>query len=92
MMRRRLEVDRARSSRRDHLYAATTLSEVHESVVQGLGSTAGHIILGPDGGVFMGSLVGLQIYDGNFNLVKSAGMPTVAMPADPTAFCAALSA
>jgi len=36
--------------------------------------------------------VGLQIYDGNFNLVKSAGMPTVAMPADPTAFCAALSA
>jgi hypothetical protein len=39
----------------EFLYEAGVLQNF---IVQGLGSTAGHIILGPDGGVFMGSLVG----------------------------------
>jgi len=56
----------------------------------GLDSNVGKILLGPDGGVFMGTGVGRIVLDGNFQLVSFTGMPAVAMPADSTAFCAAL--
>ena len=57
----------------------------------GLDSNVGKILLGPDGGVFMGTGVGRIVLDGNFQLVSFTGLPSVAMPANSTAFCAALS-
>jgi hypothetical protein len=64
---------------------------LEEFIVTGLGSNVGKILLGPDGGVFMGSGVGRTVLDGSFQLVSFAGLPLVAVPADPAAFCAALT-